>query len=121
MTIEEVREYLSDNKDTAEVKAFLTALVPEPVGLTTERVAEFLTTDDGQKVIQPIADKRVDQALKTYRENHYTQDVKKAVAEEMLKRNPSETPEQLQIRELRDEMEKEKSARARSELKREIV
>jgi len=120
LTIEQVREWLAENKDTDPVKAFFAEIVPK-VEITADKVSPFLETPEGQTLIQPIADKRVSDALKTYKEGHYDDDLKAEVAKRILEMNPQETPEQKEIRELRDEVGKEKTARERDSLRRQIV
>jgi hypothetical protein len=68
-----------------------------------------------------MMDKRVTEGIKTYRENNFEKEVKEQVAKEILRLNPQETPEQKQIRELRDDVEKERKARERDNLRRQIV
>ena len=38
--------------------------------MTKQEFESFIETDDGQRVLQPILDKRVSDAIRTYRENH---------------------------------------------------
>lgn len=120
MTIEEIRAWLAENKEKAEVVTFLAELNPAKA-LTADMVAPFLDTEDGKKLLQPLVDQAVTKGIKSFKENHYEKDIKSAVAAEILKISPPETPEQKQIRELRETVEKSESARARDNLKRQIV
>lgn len=120
MTVSEIRAWLAENKDKDEVKAFLTELNPEKP-MTAEVVGPYLETDDGRKLLQPLIDSAVSKGVKSFKEGHYEKDLKAAVAAEILKLNPQETPEQKQIRELRETVEKSESARQRDALRRAIV
>jgi hypothetical protein len=120
LTIEQVREWLAENKDTEPVKAFFAEIVPK-VEITADAVSPFLETPAGQQLIQPIADKRVSDALKTYKEGHYADELKADVAKKILELNPTETPAAKEIREIREELETEKKARKGDSLRRQIV
>lgn len=123
MTIEEIKEFLIDNKDDEKVKSFLTSMV-QKTPITSDEVIEFLKTEDGKIIIQPIVDQRVTDAVKT-RDRTHTQnleiEVKKRVATEILKLNPQEEPWQKEIRELKEMNETERKERAKDNLKRQIV
>ena len=123
LTLELVREWLAANKAQDTVKAFLKELGAGPA-LTAETVGPWLEGDDGKKLIQPYVDKRVTDAIKTHdAKTKETTDaeIKRRVAEELLKANPQETPEQKQIRELREQMDADRKESARDKLKRAIV
>lgn len=100
-TIDEVKEWLKAKEKDESVISFLAEMNPDkPV--TAEQVNEFLSTEDGQKVIQPMLDRHTTEGIKTYRKNQFDREVKSAVAAEILKINPTETPEQKRIRELEE-------------------
>jgi tRNA A37 threonylcarbamoyladenosine dehydratase len=124
LTLNDVREWLAKNKDAADVKAFLGEIAPTHQ-LSADEVKEFLDTQDGKSLLQPMMDSRVTEAIGTYKKGHFDAEVKKQVAarvsEEMAKLNPQETPEQAQIRELKKAFEDERAARERDNLKRQIV
>lgn len=115
MTIEEVEQFFKAEKDNEKVKTFIAKLAP---AVNADAVKTFLETDDGKRLLQPITDKRVTEALKTYKEGHYDDDVKAAVAVEILKRNPKESDEQKQIREINDKLTKSEAKAKRDELLR---
>jgi len=124
LTIEVVREWLATNKATEPVKAFLKELGATEPKLTAETVGPWLETEDGKRLIAPLMDKRVTEAVKTHDakiKDASEAEVKRRVAEELLRTNPQESPEQKQIRELREEMVKEKQLRERDSLRRAIV
>lgn len=118
MTVAEIKAYLKENAASEEVKTFL-AEFDKP--LTAEAVGKWLEGDDGKRLLQPLMDKRVTEALKTYREGHYDAEVKKAVAEELQRLNPKETPEQKQIRELVEKDRQRDAAFAKERLDRQVL
>jgi hypothetical protein len=109
LTIEEIREFLATNKDDEKVKAFMTEITPKAQELTAELVSPWLETPEGQKLVQPYGDRRVNDAIKTHEEKmkkKFDSDLKMAVDAEMLKRNPQETPAERNAREAKEETEK---------------
>ena len=122
LTMVEVREWLTENKENDEVTGFLREISPtQEIGLNAETVKPWLDTVEGKALIQPTIDQRINSAVKSFREGNYEQDLKARVAARLVELNPTETPEQKQIREIREELEGEKTARQKDKLKREIV
>jgi len=113
MTVAEIKAYLTENADQAEVKAFL-AEFDKPI--TAEVAGKWLDTDEGKKFDQPRMDKRVTEAIKTYREGHYDAEVKKAVADEIQRLNPKETEDQKRIRILEQERAEDKARLSKQQL-----
>lgn len=123
MDIAEIKAYLESNKENEDVKAFVAELTPK---VTTDLVAAFLESEEGMKILKthPETDRRVSDGVKTAVEKERAKidaEVKRLVAAEMLKRNPTETEEQKQIRELKEGFEAEKAARARETLQRQLI
>lgn len=119
MTFEEVKEFFAENKEKEEVQGFLKELVPEKP-LTTDTVNQFLGTTEGKQFIQPLMDKRVTEALETFKKKTFESEVNARVAAELLKRNPEETPEQKRIRELEQNMKRAEEERAVEKLRGQI-
>ncbi|MGP7815553.1 DUF4355 domain-containing protein [Niallia sp. 01092] len=95
MDLKEVREFLMGQKDTDNVKALLGELYTP----TVDGVKGFLEdNEDGKKLLQSLSDSRVTQGIETFKKNN----LEKLIEDEMAKRNMSETPEQKQIRELKE-------------------
>lgn len=115
MTIEEIGQFFKDNKDNEKVKTFIATLAP---AVTADTVKPFLETEDGKRMLQPIMDKRVTEALKTYKEGHFAEEVKAATDAEVLKRNPKETEEQKRLREIEGELAQTKAQAKKAELHR---
>lgn len=102
--IEELKKYLEENPEAID------ELIPEEkvAEKAKELVPDFIETEEGRKIIQPILDKTVSKGIDTWKSNHLSE----LIEEEVAKRNPEETPEQKQLRELKTQMsqlQKEKS------------
>lgn len=98
----EIQEYINNNQDNSEVQNYIGGLI------TSDRVENFLETEDGKKLLQPKLDKNFNKGLDTWKTNN----LQKLIDEAVSKANPGETPEQKQIRELTeriDKAEKEKT------------
>lgn len=123
MNIEEIKAYLEENKDDVEVKAFLAELSPAGE-LTSEKVGEYLKTEEGRLLVQPLIDATVTKAIKTRDKAHEVtmeSEVKKRVAAEIVRLHPEEEPWKRELREMQESLEKEKTERARDNLKRQLV
>jgi hypothetical protein len=108
ITLADIKKFLSDNKEQDDVKAYLGEL-SKP---TVEGVKGFLDTEEGKKLIQPKLDSHFTKGLETWKTNN----LDKLIDEEVKKRNPSKTPEQLELEKLRKEIEDERKARNRETL-----
>lgn len=123
MTIDDVKAFLSEHKDDVEVKAFYAEISPEH-SVTPDEVNEFLKTDDGKVIVQPMIDQAVTKAVKTRDKAHEVileNEVKKRVAGEVLKMNPQEEPWQKEMREMREKMEANEKKMAVDNMKRQLV
>jgi len=119
ITLEDVKKFFEANKDVADVTTYLKELVPEKP-LTTDIVNQFLGTTDGKQLIQPLMDKRVTEALDTFKKKTFESEVNARVAAELLKRNPEETTEQKRIRELEENQKRMNEEREMERLKSHI-
>jgi hypothetical protein len=108
MKLEDIKKFLSDNKDQDDVKEYLGEL-SKP---TVEGVKGFLDTEDGKKLVQPKLDSHFTKGLETWKQNN----LEKLIEEEVGKRNPQKTPEQIELEKLRKEIEDERKARNRETL-----
>ncbi|KOP82000.1 alanyl-tRNA synthetase [Bacillus sp. FJAT-21945] len=108
MKLEDIKKFLSDNKEQDDVKVYLGEL-SKP---TVEGVKGFLDTEEGKKLIQPKLDTHFTKGLETWKTNN----LQKLVDDEVAKRNPAETPEQKELKKLREEIENERKARNRETL-----
>ena len=115
MDIKEIRSYLAENRDKDEVKSFIAEFEKPP---TVENVTKFLKTDEGEKLLQPIVDRRVTGALKTAEEpgGSFEKKLTAALEEQRNKLNPKETETDKQLRLIQKELAESKAKAAQAEL-----
>lgn len=107
ITLESVKKFISDNQQNAEVQAYLQGLY------TVEGVQTFVRENaDGRKWFDSEKDKHHSKALETWKANN----LEKLIDEEIKKRNPGKTPEQIEIEKLRKQIEDAERARNREAL-----
>lgn len=107
MTLEELKQFLEDNKDNKEILNYLKGLFVTPEG-----VKEFLETSAGKKILQPMLDSYFTKGLESWKEKT----MPGLIEEEIKKKFPDETEEQKRLRKLEEELAKERQARIKSEL-----
>ena len=107
ITFDQVKAFLEANKDNAEVQAYYKTNV-----ITGNAVKTYLATSEGKKVLQPLLDSNFTKGLETWKTNN----LEAIVEEELKKRNPDKSPAEIEVEKLRQEIEKERAERARSEL-----
>jgi hypothetical protein len=103
MNLQEIKKFFEENKDNAEVKAYLEELS----AVSIDKVKGFLDTDEGKKLLQPRLDQHFTKSLETWKNNN----LQKLIDEEIKKRYPDEDPKDKTLRELQrkiEQMEKEK-------------
>jgi hypothetical protein len=108
MKLEDIKKFLSDNKDQDDVKAYLGELS----AVSTDKVKGFLDTEEGKKLLQPRLDQNFHRGLETWKTNN----LESIIEEEVKKRNPDKTPEQKKIEELEKKIQDAENARIRGEL-----
>ncbi|WP_178930187.1 DUF4355 domain-containing protein [Bacillus altitudinis] len=92
MNLEEVKQFLEQQKETPEVKSYLNELS----ALSENKVRQFLDTDGGKKVLQPRLDQHFTKSLETWKTNHLDGLVDKKVKE----LNPTKNPLEIQVERL---------------------
>ena len=108
MDLQEVKTYLETNSQDAAVVEYLSKL-KKP---TAEVVNSYLDSQEGVKLLQPRLDSHFSKGLQTWKDNNLS----KLIDEEVAKRNPGETPEQKEIRELKAQLEQDKAERLKEKL-----
>lgn len=108
MSLEQIKKLIDENKDNEEVQAYLRGLNP----VTVEGLQSFVKTDIGKKWLDSEKDKHHNKALETWKTNN----LDTIIEEEVNKRNPQKTPEQVELEKLRKEIEGEREARNRESL-----
>ncbi len=96
-TIKDFEEFLAKNAETDEVKAVV------------------------RKLATPEIDRRITDALKTYKENHFDKEVAEKVNQRVKELHPDETPEMKRIRELEDKDIKRDAELAKERLDRQVM
>jgi len=110
-----LKKLLADAKTAGKevTEADLTAVL----ALTAEDVAPFLESEEGKKILLPRIDQAVTKGIDSFKKNN----LDKLVEERYNAAHPPETPEQKRMRELEENLSKEKNERLRSELKSKLV
>ncbi|MBK5242055.1 DUF4355 domain-containing protein [Clostridium sp.] len=108
MTIEEVKKFINENKESGEVKAYLQGLV------SVEGVKKYLSeNEDGRKWLDSERDKHLSKGLDTWKTNNFQKEIDRRITELY----PAETDEKKQLRELNLKIEKMESEKQREVLK----
>lgn len=107
MTLEEVKQFLEDNREDEEVQNYVKGLV------TPDRVKAFLESDEGKRVIQPKLDQYFTKGLETWKANN----LQKIVDEEVQKKYPDEDEQTKRIKALEQKINQEENLRKRQEIK----
>lgn len=108
MTLEEIKAWFEANKTNSDVTAYLGELS----AVSADKVKGFLDTEEGKKLMQPRLDQNFTKGLETWKTNN----LQKLIDDEVAKRNPAKTPEQIELEKLRKEIEDERKARNREVL-----
>lgn len=109
MNLEEIKEFLEQNKDDEEVKAFVQGLNP----INLERVEAFVRTDkEGKSWLDSVKDKHFSKALETWKANN----LQKLLDEKIKELYPEEDPKDVELKKMKQEIEKMKAETLRKEL-----
>lgn len=99
MDLNEVKSFIEQNSQNEEVQNYIGGL------MTPDRVNSYLDTEEGKKILQPKLDSYFSKGLETFK----TKTMPGLIEEEVAKRNPQETEEQKQIRELTERLNKKEA------------
>lgn len=108
MDLQEVKTYLETNSQDGAVIEYMNEL-KKP---TAEAINVYLDSQEGAKLLQPRLDSYFSKGLQTWKDNN----LNKLIDEEVAKRNPGETPEQKEIRELKAQIENDRNEREKEKL-----
>ncbi|NOL32680.1 DUF4355 domain-containing protein [Bacillus altitudinis] len=92
MNLEEVKQFLEQQKETPEVKSYLNELS----ALSEDKVRQFLDTDGGKKVLQPRLDQHFTKGLETWKANN----LDKLVDQKVKELNPTKNPLEIKVEKL---------------------
>lgn len=107
MTLDEVKQYINESKNTEETKAYLQGLI------TVEGVQNFMETQDGKSWLDSVKDKHLQKGLETWKANNLQKEIDKRIAELY----PEESEEKKQLRDLNSKIEKMEQEKQREILK----
>lgn len=108
MNLEEVKQFINENKDNEEVQSYLNELKT----VSKDDVEGFLETKEGKQLLQPKLDKYFSKGLETWKEKNLD-----ALVEEKYKeKNPEETEEQKRIRLLEEKLNNAEKDNKRKDL-----
>ena len=111
MNIEEIKSFIESNKDSEEVKGLLSTY---QTPITLDTVKSYLEKEaDGIAFLQSYTDKKVTQGITSYKQNN----LQKLIEEEIAKRNPQKSAEQIKMEELQREIAAMKKESALKDLK----
>jgi len=111
MTLDDIKKYLQENKDTAEVREYIKGLI------TPEKVSEYLETEEGRKLIQPKIDANFTKGLETWKTNNLQKMLDEHANKVIEEKFPAESTEQKQLRELQQRFEKLEKEKTKEALK----
>ena len=101
MNIEEVKNFINDNKESEEVKTYLQDFNK----VSVEGIENYVTEDEeGKKWFDSIKDKHFNKALDTWKSNNLT----KLIDDEVKKKFPSKDEKDIEVENLKVEIEKMK-------------
>lgn len=106
--LEQLKALLEQAKDDKDVQSFLA----ESKKITKENVSEFLTTEEGKKLLQPINDAFFTKGLKTWQETNLQK-----IKDDAIAASKNETPEQKQIREMQERLNNSERERKKEAIK----
>jgi multidrug efflux pump subunit AcrB len=109
LNLEQVQQFLETNKENENVSNYLQELSK----VTADGVNAFIETDEGKKLLQPKLDSYMTKGLDSWKKNN----LQKIIDEAVAKANPSETPEQKEIRELKEKFANIEREKVRESLK----
>lgn len=109
MNIEEVKNFINDNKESEDVKTYLQDLNK----VNVEGMEKYVTEDEeGKKWFDSVKDKHFNKALDTWKSNNLT----KLIDDEVKKKFPSKDEKEIEVENLKFEIEKMKQEKLHESL-----
>lgn len=106
MTIKELIEAMKEFENTPEFDTYVNQ------HMTADRVNKYLESDDGKKILQPKLDTHFNKGLKTWQENNLSG----LVDAEIKKRYPEKDEKDIELANVKAELEKMKAESIRKDL-----
>ena len=116
MTFEELKKLIQEGKEE-EAKNHFEGLQ----GVTPEGVKEYLETDEGKKLIQPMLDQYFNKGLETWKQNNLDKIKQEAIDQAIKEKYPEETEEQKRLKKLEQDLDNERKAREQERLKNKAI
>jgi len=89
--------------------------------LTPEGVKDYLDTEDGKKLLQPILDKYHAKSLESWKQNNLDKLTQEAIDKAISEKYPEETEEQKRLKRVEQELADERKARTREALRNQAI
>jgi len=112
MELQEIRAFLAEHRNDEEVMGLLTELLN--VDVVKRFVAE---NEEAQKWLQAEKDRAVSKGIETWKQKTLPGILDEEREKIRRELNPEETPEQKELRKLKEEFERERRERQRAELR----
>jgi len=106
LTLQQIQEFINKNKDNDEVKSYIGGFI------TTDRVEEFLSNEEGKKLLQPKLDTYFNKGLETFK----SKTMPTLIDEEVKKRFPAKTDSEIELEKIKAELTKIQSEKLRESL-----
>jgi len=111
MELKEVQKYLKDNAGAEDVKDYVRGFI------TPDEVKNFLSSDAGTKIMQPLIDSNFTKGLETWKTNNLKKLTDIEVEREINERYPAETATEKRLKSMESDLNSEKKKRIKAELK----
>jgi predicted CopG family antitoxin len=110
--LDQIKDLIEQNKDNQEVKSYLQGFI------TVDGVKEFIKANkDATSWFDSERDKHATKALETFKANNLS----KLLEDEIKKRYPEETPEQRELREIKNQLAQLEKEKTREYLKNKAI
>ena len=109
MNLEQVKQFIEDNKTNEELQSYLQGLNPYSV----EGIERFIQSNkEAKSWFDSTVDKRLAKSLETWKSNH----LESLISEEIKKRFPAKDEKEIEVERLRAEIENMKQEKLREQL-----
>lgn len=109
MDMEQVKQFIEDNKTNEELQSYLQGLNP----ISVEGIEQFIQSNkDAKSWFDSTVDKRSAKSLETWKSNH----LESLITEEIKKRFPAKDEKEIEVERLRAEVESMKLEKQRERL-----
>ena len=114
MTFEQIVALLELDSSKAES---LKAYIDDVSKITVNKAEDFLKTDEGQKWLRPKIDREVSKGVETFEENFKNEKLEGLIEERIKQLNPETDPKDIEIKQMKEQLQQMKQETKRKELK----